>query len=275
MKILIIGDIYSIVGRQMVKYWITKIKKEYENQFKIDLIIANGENTTHGKSLCKKHYDELKSIGIDVITTGNHIFGHPDVAKYISVTPDLLRPLNYNPYHPGNGTILIKVANKKVRVTNLIGRTFMDKSDNPYFALEQLIKFDKQNTEEQSDIHIIDFHAEATAEKLSFAWNFDGEVTCVVGTHTHVQTADNRLLPKGTAFISDVGMTGPFYSIIGAKAEEVIIRDKKSMPAKFSPAAGEGQFSAVLLTIDDETNKAKKIERIFIHPQAPNFKIYE
>ena len=275
MKVLIIGDIYSMTGRQMVKTWVAKIKKECEPQFKIDLVIANGENTTHGKSLCKRHYDELKNTGIDVITTGNHIFGHPDVAKYICETPDLLRPLNYNPYHPGNGTFVIKVGAKRVRITNIIGRTFMDKADNPYFATENLLKLDKQNKNETSDIHIIDFHGEATAEKLSFAWNFDGQVTCVVGTHTHVQTADNRLLPKGTAFISDIGMTGPFYSIIGANPDEVIYRDKKSMPAKFNPAHGDGQFSAVLLTIDDVSNKAVKIERIFIHPQAPDFKIYK
>lgn len=271
MKILIIGDIYSNIGRMMVKTWITKIKKKYE----VDLVIANGENTTHGKSLNERHYHDLKMAGIDVITNGNHIFAHPDVIKYIDKSPDLLRPLNYNPYHPGNGTIVVKVGNKKVRVTNIIGRTFMDKADNPYYAVEQLNKTTQKNPNEASDIHIIDFHAEATAEKLAFAWNFDGQLTCVVGTHTHVQTADNRLLPKGTAFISDVGMTGPFYSIIGANPKEVIYRDKKTMPAHLKPADGEGQFSAVLLTINNETNKAEKIERIFIHPQAPDLKINE
>lgn len=275
MKILIIGDIYSNVGRVMVKTWIAKIKKKFESEFKIALVIANGENTTHGKSLNERHYHELKEAGIDVITTGNHIFGHPDVVKYIDKSPDLLRPLNYNPYHPGNGTIVIKVGNKKVRVTNIIGRTFMDKADNPYYSMEQLLKTAQKNPDETSDIHIIDFHAEATAEKLAFAWNFDGQVTCVVGTHTHVQTADNRLLPKGTAFISDVGMTGPFYSIIGANPKEVIYRDKKTMPAQFKPADGEGQFSAVLLTINDKTNQAEKLERIFINPQAPNLKLNE
>jgi len=276
MKVLIIGDIYSSVGREMVKIWIAKIKKKYEaEQNTIDLVIANGENTTHGKSLSERHYHELKAAGIDIITSGNHIFGHPEVAKYIDSTPDLLRPLNYNPYHPGKGTIVLKVANKLVRVTNIIGRTFMDKADNPYYALEQLITIDKENKKENSDIHIIDFHGEATAEKLAFAWYFDGQITCLVGTHTHVQTADNRLLPQGTAFISDVGMTGAFYSIIGASPTEVIYRDRKSMPTQLKTAIGEGQFAAVVLTIDNKTNKAVKIERIFIHPQAPDLKIYE
>ena len=275
MKVLIIGDIYGIVGRDMIKKWVAKIK----NEFLVELVIANGENTTHGKSLSQKHYDELKTAGIDVITTGNHIFGNPAVAKYIINTPDLLRPLNYNPYHPGNGTILVNVNTnkgiKKVRVTNFIGRTFMDNADNPYYALEKLIEYAEANNEQKSDIHIIDFHAETTAEKLSFAWNFDGKITCLVGTHTHVQTADNRLLPKGTAFISDLGMTGPFYSIIGANPKEVIIRDKTSMPAKFSPAVGDGQFCAVILSICDDTNRVLSIKRIFIHPQAPELTLYQ
>lgn len=277
MKFLIIGDIYSQDGRKMVREWIPKIKNYLQEQNEnLDFIIANGENATHGKSISLSHYQELKKLGIDVITSGNHIFAPTtNVVNYIKDHKDLLRPLNYNPYHPGNGTILVTTKNKKkIRVTNLIGRTFMDKSDNPYFALENLLKLEADNKKESSDIHIIDFHAEATAEKLALAWYFDGKITALVGTHTHVQTADNRLLPKKTAYISDIGMTGVYNSIIGANPEEVIYREKTLLPAKFQPAIGAGQFCAVLLTTDDKNNNALKLERIFITPENQQLVLY-
>lgn len=277
MKFLIIGDIYSQDGRKMVQEWVPRIKNYLQEQNEnLDFIIANGENATHGKSISLAHYHELKKLGVDVITSGNHIFAPTTNAiNYIKDHKDLLRPLNYNPYHPGNGTILVTTKNKKkVRVTNLIGRTFMDKSDNPYFALENLLKLEANNKKEDSDIHIIDFHAEATAEKLALAWYFDGKITALVGTHTHVQTADNRLLPKKTAYISDIGMTGVYNSIIGANPEEVIYREKTLLPAKFQPATGAGQFCAVLLTIDDKTNLALKLERIFITPENQQLILY-
>lgn len=277
MKFLIIGDIYSQDGRRMVQEWIPQIKNYLQEQNEnLDFIIANGENVTHGKSISLPHYQELKQLGIDVITSGNHIFAPTTNAiNYIKNHKDLLRPLNYSPYHPGNGTILVTAKNKKkVRVTNLIGRTFMDKSDNPYFALENLLKLEASSKKERSDIHIIDFHAEATAEKLSFAWYFDGKITALVGTHTHVQTADNRLLPKKTAYISDIGMSGVYNSIIGANPEEVIYRERTLLPAKFQPATGEGQFCAVLLTTDDKTNVALKLERIFITPENQQLILY-
>lgn len=276
MNFLIIGDIYSAVGRAMVEKWIPEIKNylAQKNQT-LDFIIANGENITHGKSISLQHYKELKKLGVDVITSGNHIFASTtNVINYIEEHEDLLRPLNYNPYQPGNGTILVNKNKKKIRVTNLIGRTFMDRSDNPYFSLEALLQLEKSDKKEKSDIHIIDFHAEATAEKLALAWYFDGKVTCVVGTHTHVQTADNRLLPKGSAFITDIGMTGAYYSIIGARTEEVTYREKTSLPAKFQPAEGEGQFCAVILTIDDKTNKALKLQRVFITPNNNKLVLY-
>lgn len=276
MKFLIIGDIYSSVGREMIKKWIPEIKAYLakENQT-IDFIIANGENITHGKSISLQHYKELKKLGVDVITSGNHIFAPTTNAiNYIASHKDLLRPLNYNPYQPGNGTILVTKNKKKIRVTNLIGRTFMDKADNPYYALENLLNLEKIDKKERSDIHIVDFHAEATAEKLALAWYFDGMLSAVVGTHTHVQTADNRLLPKDTAYISDIGMTGAYNSIIGANPDEVIYREKTSLPAKFQPADGEGQFCAVILTIADKTNKPLKLERIFISPEHDTLILY-
>lgn len=276
MKFLIIGDIYSAVGREMIKEWIPKIKSHFalKNET-LDFIIANGENITHGKSIALHHYKELKNIGVDVVTSGNHIFASTtNTVGYIKDYPDLLRPINSNPYHPGSGTILVTKNKKRIRVTNCIGRTFMDRAENPYFAIENLLQLEKENKKEQSDIHIIDFHGEATAEKIAFAKNFDGQITCLFGTHTHVQTADNRLLPQGTAFISDVGMTGAYNSVIGANFKEVVYRERMSLPAKFEPASGSGQFCAVILTVDDKTNKALKLERIFISPDSKELVIY-
>jgi hypothetical protein len=158
--------------------------------------------------------------------------------------------------------MIVEKNNKKIRITNLIGRNFIPKADNPFFALEQLLQ-----QEEPADIHIVDFHAESTAEKIGLATYFDGKITCLVGTHTHVQTADNRILSNGTAFISDVGMTGPFYSIIGANTEQAIYQERMNLRSPLHPALGEGQFSAVILVTDDITNKVISLKRIYITPE--------
>ncbi|WP_374695896.1 TIGR00282 family metallophosphoesterase [Spiroplasma endosymbiont of Polydrusus formosus] len=259
MNILIIGDIYAQAGRTAVKKYLPKIIKKYN----INLIIANGENTTHGKSIAKHHYNELKEAGINIITSGNHIFRNPEVLKYIEEVSDLLKPANMNSFTPGQGTVVINVNNKKVRITNLMGRSFMDPVDNPYTIFEKIIAND------DSDYHFVDFHAEASAEKLAFAWNYDGIITGFFGTHTHVQTADNRILPKGTGYITDVGMCGSYDSIIGSKPDEIIIKEKTGLPARFEPATENDRliFSAALLQVDDKTNKAIKIDRILIRPE--------
>ncbi|WP_425380168.1 TIGR00282 family metallophosphoesterase [Spiroplasma endosymbiont of Stenodema calcarata] len=259
MKILMIGDIYGKNGRIAVNKYLPVLVKRY----KLDLVIANGENTTHGKSISKHHYNELKSYGINIITSGNHIFRNAEVLNYIEDVNDLLKPANMNSFTPGAGTVVIKLNNKKIRITNLIGRSFMDPVDNPYTIFEEII------TNDDSALHFVDFHAEASAEKLAFAWNYDGNITAFFGTHTHVQTADNRLLPKGTAYITDVGMCGSYNSIIGANPKEVIIKEKTGLPVRFEPAENDNQliFSAALLEVDDKTNKAIKIERILIRPE--------
>src|SRR5688572_8821366 len=207
MKILAIGDIFGKIGRKIIKCYLGRIKQEYQ----IDLVIANVENATHGKGISFKHYQELKNYGIDIMTSGNHIFHLEETQKEIDKFSDLIRPLNSNPFHPGKGTILKEWGNKKIRITNLIGITFMPPAENPYSALEKILENDK------SDIHLVDFHAEATAEKAVFAHYFAGKITALWGTHTHVQTADERILPPSTAFITDLGMTGPSEGIIGAE----------------------------------------------------------
>lgn len=260
MNILVVGDVYAQVGRAMLENNLKTLKEEY----KIDFIIVNGENTTHGKSINEEHYNLLKNYGVNVITSGNHIWANNNVIKYIEKTEDLLRPLNYGHHQPGQGTIVVKCKNKKIRVTNLIGRAFMGKCDNPYSYLEEIVRNDHKNN---IDIHLVDFHAEATAEKIALAWEFDGKITALWGTHTHVQTNDARILPNKTAFISDIGMTGPYYSIIGANPEEVIHQEKTGLPAKFRPASGSGQFNGAIFMIDNKTNKVNNIITININPE--------
>lgn len=252
MRILAIGDIFGKTGRQIVNDLLPKIKKDY----KIDLVIANVENATHGKSISRKHYLVLKSNGVDVMTSGNHIFSIEETKKYISECHDLLRPLNSNPFHPGNGTYSLVCNDKKIRVTNLIGNAFMNHSNNPYFPFEKIIEND------DSDIHIVDFHAEATAEKIAFAWYFDGKISALYGTHTHVQTADERILNKGTAFITDIGMTGPRNGIIGATPESIIKRSKYGFSSKMEPSEDLGQFNGIILEFCSQNNKVISIERL-------------
>ena len=261
MKILAIGDIFGKTGRQVIKNYLLKLKEKHQ----IDFVVANVENATHGKGISKKHYKELKGSEddnlINIMTSGNHIFAIEETRKFINEVPDLLRPLNFNPYHPGPGTILIKVKGKKIRITNLIGNNFMPNApQNPYLALEKVLNL------QDWDIHLVDFHAEATAEKIALALYFDGEISALWGTHTHVQTADERILPsKKTAFITDLGMTGPSGGVIGAKPEAIFQRAKYGLPAKMEPYEDEkdkGQFNGIILEFDDITNKVVRIERI-------------
>ncbi|CAG8568359.1 4688_t:CDS:1 [Paraglomus occultum] len=253
MKVLAIGDIFGKTGRRVIKDCLPKLKNEHE----IDLIIANVENTTHGKGISRNHYQELKNYGIDIMTSGNHIFAVEETKKYITEVPDLLRPLNSNPYHPGPGTILTKIKGKKIRITNLLGTNFMPMAtENPFFVLEKVLNL------QDCDIHLVDYHAETTAEKIALALYFDGKISALWGTHTHVQTADERTLPRGTGFITDLGMTGPYGGVIGAKPEVIFQRAKYGLPAKMTPHEDNGQFNGVIFEFDDDSNKLLNIRRI-------------
>jgi metallophosphoesterase (TIGR00282 family) len=264
-KILAIGDIFGKLGRKIIKNHLEKIKQEHQ----IDLVVANVENATHGKGISYSHYKELsftkeKKVLIDVMTSGNHVFDLEETRKDIgdaSKFSKLIRPLNSNPYHGGKGSVVVECKDKKIRITNLIGRTFMPPAENPYFALEKILE------EDDSDIHLVDFHAEATAEKITFAYYFDdkfpGKITAVWGTHTHVQTADERTLNHGTAFITDLGMTGPSEGIIGARPAEIIQRSQYGFSFPIRPhEEGEGQFNGLVLEIDDISNKVISLRRI-------------
>ena len=260
MNILIIGDIFGSVGRKMVEKYLPLLQSD----FKIDFTIVNAENVTHGKSMSVRDYAFLKSFHVDAFTGGNHSFENNDFAE-LAKKPDIIRPLNISPYAPGSGSRVFELPNKKViRVSNLLGWTYMNATDNYLIAFDNLLKIASP-----ADIHIVDFHAETTSEKVLFAHCYDGVVTAVYGTHTHVMTADNRILPQKTAFLTDVGMTGPYHSVIGLEIEPIIQRVKYNAYNRFSPATGEGQLCAWYLQIDDQTNLVVEQSRVYITPDLP------
>jgi hypothetical protein len=258
LKVLMVGDVVSRSGRDAIKKYLNSII----NKYSIDFVIINGENVTHGKGITKDTYNKLISYGANAITLGNHAF-KKDVGPSLYESPSLIRPYNIHKKAPGVGTRVFDVNGIKVRVTNLLGQVYITELNptNPFDALEEIIN----NSEEK--VHIVDFHAQATGEKLALAWAFDGKVSAVLGTHTHVQTADERLLTNKTAYISDVGMCGAYNSVIGSKQNEVIYRSWTGLPASFDVAVGEGQFNAVVVTIEEQTGNAISIERIMITPE--------
>lgn len=254
-NILFIGDIVGLTGLELA----TKLLNSFKEQYKIDFIIANGENVTEGKSISEQDANMLFHAGINVFTSGNHLWDRYQIKAFLTKEKRLLRPMNYPKENPGNGyTICTTKNNVKIAVLSLQGRTFMAAIDCPFKTADWAIG----KMKEETNIIIVDFHAEATAEKLAFAWNFDGRVSAVLGTHTHIQTADERILPAGTAFISDVGMTGAYNSVVGMKKELAIKRFINQTPFKYEPASDDGKFCAVVLTIDTSTGKTKKIKRI-------------
>ena len=252
-----VGDVVGRPGR----YFFMEQTPELKQAKNIDMVVVNGENAAHGKGLTPNIFDELIKGGADVVTTGNHIWDNAKVMEIIDTEPFLLRPANYPEDTPGKGFCIFPVGNKKVGVINMEGRTFMQPPmDDPFRFTEKILKF----IEKDCDIILVDFHAEATSEKLAFANYFDGRVTAVVGTHTHVQTADERILPKGTAYISDLGMVGAENSILGMQIEPVIKRFMTGRPSKFEVAEGAAIYCAVLIDVNNKTNKSTKIERVFL-----------
>jgi hypothetical protein len=253
-NILFIGDIVGKVGRRLIKTLLSQIVKEYA----IDLTIANCENAAGGFGITENVANELFSCGIHIMTSGNHIWDKKEALSLLSKENRILRPINYPPGVPGVGSIIMRVRDKKVAVMNVSGRVFMSLMDCPFRRSEEEL----QRLKEEADIVIVDFHAEATSEKIAYGYYMDGRVSAVLGTHTHVQTADEQILPKGTGYITDVGMTGPAVSVIGVDVKQIIERFLTSLPKKFDTARGEGIFSAVVLEIDDESGLCSSIERL-------------
>ena len=240
----------------MIKEQLPYFIKKYD----IDFVIANGENATHGKGLIKHHYDELIDAGVDVITLGNHFDSKSEIRKYIDSADRLIRPINLLKPYPGDGTALFDIDGITIRVTNVLGAAFMrEEINSPYLSTLELLE-----TIEPATIHIIDFHAEATGEKQSYAYALDGKVTAVIGTHTHVQTNDAKVLPEGTAFISDVGMTGYNDGVLGFDKDSVIKANMYGEKSRFTPPDdGRGLLSAVVIDVDELTGKANDIFSVY------------
>lgn len=255
LKVLFIGDIIGRLGRQICD----RLVYELNSEFSPDLTIVNGENSAHGYGITEKVYNELLEMGIDVITMGNHMWDKKEVVKNIDKLPMVVRPANYPPGVPGKDHLIIEKSGIKIAIVNLVGRVFMQALDCPFQAIQRLLPTLKKET----NAIIVDIHAEASSEKCAMGWFLDGKVSAVLGTHTHVMTADERILPEGTAFISDIGMVGAHNSIIGMNKEQILKRFTTQMPERFEPTdEGPGLFNAVLLKIDPKTGKAKEIKRI-------------
>lgn len=254
MRVLAIGDLVGENGVKKLKDTLPKIRE----QEKIDFVIVNAENSAGGMGITTKIFNELKELKVDAITMGNHTWGKKDIFSFVD-DPKLLRPANYAPNVPGHGYGIFDCKGKKICIVNLIGRTDMNVlSENPFLKMNDILNEVKGKV----DIIILDFHAEATAEKIAMARYLDGKITAIFGTHTHVQTADEQILPNGTAYITDIGMTGPKNSVIGMDAQASIKRFETTLPEKYKLAEGECMLNSVIFEIDNETNKAVGITRI-------------
>ena len=254
-NILFIADIVGRPGLDIVEGFLPALKKKYA----IDFCIGNGENGSSGRGLTSSLVRQYSSIGIDVITSGNHIWDNPVFRKEIDSLPNVLRPINYPPSVPGKGAAVFKCGNGTlIGVINVQGRTFMSSIDCPFRGSLEEVNRLRQKT----NIIFVDFHAEATAEKMSLGWYLDGKVSAVIGTHTHVQTADERILTDGTAYITDAGMTGPHDSVIGLSTKVALKRFLYQLPEKYQIGSGNSRFCGVVIQVDKHTGKASSISRV-------------
>lgn len=255
MNILLIGDVVGRPGRELVRKGLRALTEAHG----VDFVVANAENAAAGFGVTRDIGDALLESGIDVMTSGNHIWDKKEVIDYIKAEPRLLRPANYPAGVPGRGNSVADTGDgRAVGVINVMGRVFMLPIDDPFTVVLREIDAIRHRTR----FIIVDFHAEATSEKIAMGWHLDGRVTAIIGTHTHVQTADERILPKGTAYLTDVGMTGPHDSIIGMEVGPSLARFLNGMPTKFEPATGNPRLNGVIVEADDRTGLAKRIVRI-------------
>ena len=254
MNLLVIGDIVGRPGRQAVRNLLPDIVRQYN----IEFTIANAENASGGRGLSREVMHELLGAGIDVLTMGNHVWDNKEILSFIDDEARLIRPANYPSPCPGQGYHVYQAGfNQKIAVINVSGRVFMPALDCPFRTAEQII-----TNLPEVDYIIIDFHAEATSEKQAFGYYFDGKVSAVLGTHTHIQTADERILPEGTAYITDLGMTGPIESVLGMDRHLVINKFLSQRPVRFEVAKGPSQLQGVILELDEQTRRVAHIGRI-------------
>jgi len=255
MKILFIGDIVGEPGRRAIGTLVPKIRKRED----IDFVIANGENAAAGSGITSALADEIFSYGVDVITSGDHIWKRKEMVEELGSDKRLLRPANYPAGAPGFGYgVFESESGIGVGVMNLVGRVFMQAVECPFRMAKEII----EKIKDKARVIIVDIHAEATSEKIALSYYLDGQVSAVLGTHTHVQTSDEKVLPGGTAFIADVGMTGPFDGVIGRKKEQIIRRFLTQLPTKFEMAVDDVQLHGAIIDIDDKTGRANSIKRV-------------
>lgn len=256
MKILAIGDLIGNSGIQELKKQLGKIRQEE----RIDFVIVNGENAAEGMGITQQNFHDILALDVDVITMGNHTWGKKDIFKFID-HPKLIRPANYPKGVVGKGYNIYTCQNKKIAVINLIGRVDINVlSENPFITAKEIV----EKLQPEIDMIFVDFHAEATAEKIAMGYFLDGKVTAVYGTHTHVQTADESILPKGTAYITDIGMTGPKHSVIGMDISASLKRFETTLPERYKIANGECILNAVVFDIDEADNRVKDIKRLYL-----------
>lgn len=255
MRLLFIGDVVGAGGCEFLMKKLPAYKKENN----VDVCIANGENSAQGNGVTPHSCEMLYSSGVDFITLGNHSFKRPEVLDYLEKESAIIRPYNFPDGAPGRGVGIIDKGRFRVAVINLMGTVYSEPLDNPFFQIEKALK----ETDDCKTV-ILDFHAEATAEKRAMGFYLDGRVTAVLGTHTHVQTADEQILPKGTAYITDVGMTGPVNSVLGIQPELAIRKMKLHIPVRFSNAEGAYSVNACLIDINEKTGKAENIQRVVL-----------
>ncbi|WP_219836734.1 TIGR00282 family metallophosphoesterase [Paenibacillus sp. R14(2021)] len=254
MNVLFIGDIVGNVGRTAVKKVLPALKSKYNPH----IIIANGENSAAGRGITAAIVKELFDAGVHGITMGNHTWDNKDIFEWIDDQPRIVRPANYAPEAPGQGAAVIKANGKELAIINLQGRTFLPPIDCPFRKADELI----EELQRQTKNILVDFHAEATSEKIAMGWHLDGKASLVVGTHTHVQTNDDQILPNGTAYLTDVGMVGSKEGVLGMERGAVLHRFLTQLPVRFVVDEGDWQFHAVIVDIDEATGKAKKIQKI-------------
>jgi metallophosphoesterase (TIGR00282 family) len=254
-RLLFIGDIVGRPGRDLVRRGVAALRDYHQ----LDLVIANAENAAAGFGITRELGEQILDAGVDVMTSGNHIWDKKEAIDYIGIEPRLLRPANFPAGVPGNGSYIARTSGgESVGVINVMGRVFMLNIDDPFAGVLKEI----EKVRQRARVILVDFHAEATSEKIAMGWHLDGRVTAMVGTHTHVQTADERILPKGTAYLTDVGMTGPHDSVIGVEIEAALGRFITAMPARFETASANPRLNGVIVEADEATGLATDVERI-------------
>ncbi|MGG1516793.1 TIGR00282 family metallophosphoesterase [Paenibacillus oryzisoli] len=254
MRIVFIGDIVGSVGRKALKNMMPRLKQKYPNA----VFIANGENAAAGKGITSAIAKEIYEMGIQAMTMGNHTWDQKEIFDFIDRDDKMVRPANFPPGTPGRGHTVIKVKDQEILIINLQGRTFLPPIDCPFRKVDEILDQDKK----KHKFVFVDFHAEATSEKIAMGWHLDGRVSAVVGTHTHVQTNDNRVLPGGTAYVTDVGMVGPRDGILGVERNAVLQKFKTQLPVRFVTDEGKWHFHAVAIELNDDTGMAKDIQLI-------------